>query len=285
MTPAGLMVITAHVGGGAGRIVVVMGPIALAAVGAAYAVGLRRLWRRAGTGRVVRRWQPAAYGGGLLVLLAALGPPLDAWADSGLTGHMVQHLLLVYVAAPLLVLGAPLPTLLWTLPPPTRRRLVRLQRRVSPSPYSAGWAACLAGAVVAHLVAIWTWHLPVAFQGAVRSNGLHVAQHASFLGSAVVLWWVLLVATRRSARGAGVLALFATTTATAPLGFLMTLSSIPWYPIYGRGPGAIEDQQVAGSIMWGFGGGAAAIGAFALFLSWLNALDRENPPPGESTRG
>ncbi len=232
-----------------------LAPLVLVAIGGVYAIGLRRLWRRAGTGRVVRRWQAGAYGGGLLVLLVALGPPLDGWADAGLMGHMVQHLLLVFVAAPLLVLGAPMPTVLWAMPPPARRRLGRLQRRLTPSPYSTAWAASIAGAVVAHLGAIWAWHLPAAFQGAVRSDGLHLAQHASFLGTAVVLWWVLLVGTRRSARGAGVLALFATTTASAPLGFLMTISSTSWYPIYGTGPGAIEDQQVAGALMWGYGGG------------------------------
>ena len=269
--------LTAHVAGG-GVSALLVGPMALVALGTAYAVGLRRLWRRVGTGRVVRRWQAAAHVAGLLIIFAAIGPPLDAWADSRLSGHMVQHLLLVAVAPPLVVLGATVPTLLRALPAGTRRRLGRMRSRLRRSRFSARWVLWLTGAVVAHLIAIWAWHLPAAFQAAAQSGMMHAAQHASFLGTAVALWWVLLVGTARSARSAGVFALFAITTASTPLGLLMTLSSTPWYPIYGTSARAVEDQQLAGSIMWGYGGAAAVVGAVGLFASWLAAQDRAYPP-------
>src|SRR5947209_5944110 len=73
-----------------------------------YLRGVGRLWGRAGIGRGVRRWQAAAFAGGLATLIVALLSPLDALDDALFSAHMVQHLLLVLVAAPLIVLGAPL---------------------------------------------------------------------------------------------------------------------------------------------------------------------------------
>jgi putative membrane protein len=88
----------------------------------AYAVGARRAWSTAGPGRIVKPHQPWCMAAGLVTVLVALSPIVDHRAAHSLTAHMTQHVLLLVVAAPLLVLGAPLPALLWALPDRWRAR-------------------------------------------------------------------------------------------------------------------------------------------------------------------
>ena len=95
----------------------------------AYRRGVRSLWRRAGRGRGLARRRVVAFAGGMLALFLALVSPLDALGAALFSAHMVQHLLLVLVAAPLLVLGMPQTPLLWALDQPGRRRLGRRWRR------------------------------------------------------------------------------------------------------------------------------------------------------------
>ncbi len=107
----------------------------------------------------------------------------------------------------------------------------------------------------------------------------------SFFFTALVLWWAALGAGRRSRRGGGVLVLFVATLPANALGLLMTIAATTWYPSYSRGSAAavLQDQQLAGVVMWGFGGMATLIGAFALFVSWLQSLDRVSPGRGAVT--
>src|SRR6185312_9195081 len=90
--------------------------VALALCAAWYALGVRALWRRAGVGHGVRRRQAASFGAGILTLAIALLSPVEALAETLFSVHMVQHLLLMIVAAPLLALGEPLLPALWALP-------------------------------------------------------------------------------------------------------------------------------------------------------------------------
>ena len=88
-----------------------------------YGRGVRALWRRAGAGRGIRYGEAVAFGAGLMALFAALISPLDGLSAALASAHMVQHLVLILIAAPLLVLGAPLVPLLWAVPKPVRRAL------------------------------------------------------------------------------------------------------------------------------------------------------------------
>jgi cytochrome c oxidase assembly factor CtaG len=108
----------------------------------------------------------------------------------------------------------------------------------------------------------------------LRHPLVHALEHVSFVVTAALFWWMALGATRRSRRGLGVLAVFAATLPATALGISLTLSRAPWYATYGRGAAALHDQQVAGAIMWGFGGAALVVGAAALFASWLASMDR-----------
>src|SRR5919202_4563975 len=111
--------------------------VGLALAGLLYARGVRDLWQRAGLGRGLRRWQPLAFAGGLLAIFVALISPLDALSEALFTAHMLQHLLLIVLAAPLLVLAEPLGPFLRALSPDSRRGLSRLWRRSGP--FRAVW--------------------------------------------------------------------------------------------------------------------------------------------------
>src|SRR5689334_20919311 len=97
--------------------------LSLALSGGLYLAGVRALWRRAGTGRGIRRWEAAAFAGGWRILARALWSPLPEPGGVLFSAHMVQHGLLMAVAAPLLVLGRPVVVWVWALPLSWRRRL------------------------------------------------------------------------------------------------------------------------------------------------------------------
>ncbi len=223
----------------------------LALAGGGYALGLRRLWRRAGRGRGVGFAQAALfYSGWALVGLAVLGP-LHHAAERLLWAHMIQHELLMVLAAPMIVLGRPLETWVWALP-----RAYRSGAKVP------GFFSDPAAAWLLHAAAIWGWHVPGAFVAAVSTSWLHLAQHASFLGTALVFWWSLLAPGQRNL--AGMASLFTTMLHTGALGALMALSRGPWYPGY-----ALEDQQLAGLVMWVPAGLAYPLAAMFVGSQWL----------------
>jgi putative membrane protein len=222
---------------------------------AGYAIGLRRLWQRAGRGRGVAARQALWFGLGWLTLVVALVSPLDTLGNHLFSAHMVQHELLMLVAAPLLVMGRPLAVWVWCLSRAQRRRLPAMLAR----PVLAdSWSALThpLSAWVLHGLAIWVWHVPVLFDASLHSEWVHAAQHASFVLTALLFWWAVLGADRRSARSAPALvSLFTTMVHTAVLGALMTVAPTPWYPGYlptswALGWDPLQDQQLGGLIMW-----------------------------------
>lgn len=249
--------------------------------GWAYAVGVRLLWARAGVGRGVGRGRVAAFAGGMLTLIVALVSPLDALSGALFSAHMAQHLLLILLAAPLLALGEPETALLWALPRGGRRRVGHWWKR---SGARAVWHA-LARLPVAWLVsviALWAWHVPALYQAALGNEALHAAEHASFVLTAALVWWALLHGKRgRPAYGAGVIAVFGLALQGGALGALMTFAAAPWYPAYAGsvapwGLSPLDDQQLAGLIMWIPAGVTYLLAACLLFVGWLNAVERED---------
>ena len=136
------------------------------------------------------------------------------------------------------------------------------------------WLAWTAFAFALANLTLATWHLPVLYDAAVRNDGVHVLEHISFVATATLFWWMVLGAGRRERRGLGVLGVFLATLPATALGVLMTLAATSWYAPYGRDSTAVRNQQVAGAIMWGFGGVALVVAAAALFAGWLAAMDR-----------
>jgi putative membrane protein len=261
-----------------------------------YARGTQALWRRAGSGRGVRRcagsgrgvrrWQLASFTTGLVALLIALASPLDTLAASALWAHMGQHVLLMLVASPLLVAGAPLLPLLAALPEAPRKVLGRTWRCTSP----------LRLPVVAwllHAAALWTWHIPSLYQAALRSEVVHIAEHASFGGTAALYWWTVLRPRGATRQGyaLGVLSLFSMALQSGALGALMAFAQTPWYPSYAGGAAAwsmtpLEDQQLAALIMWIPGGFVYLIAALVLLgLSLRVDGQVAARPPGTESVG
>jgi putative membrane protein len=229
--------------------------VLLALSGGWYTLGVLRLWRNAGVGRGIGRLQAAAFAGGWLALVLALVSPLDALGARLFSAHMVQHELLMLVAAPLLVLGRPLAAWTWGLSP-ARRQVVGRWIRV---PWWAATWALLTDPLAAwalHALALWLWHVPSWFEAALRNEGWHALQHASFLGTALLFWWSALGGDSRSrASGFALLYLFTTMLHTGALGALLTLAPTPWYPSYAAATGAlgldpVADQQLGGLVMW-----------------------------------
>jgi len=258
----------------------VIGPLVLAA--ALYLAGVSRLWRRAGRGRGLRSSRVIAYLAGMMTLVLALVSPLAALDSALFSAHMVQHLLLMLVAAPLLVLGKPDAGLLWALDQSRRRRLTAWW--IARPRLRATWRTLTQPLLVwaLHALALWAWHLPRAYEAAIRDPAIHVLEHASLLGTALAFWWLLLQSgSRRPIQpGVDVLYLFAFIFQSGILGALMTFASRPWYPRYESTTSAwrltpLEDQQLAGLIMWIPGGLIYASAALALLASCLSASEQQ----------
>jgi len=251
--------------------------IALSAV--LYAVGVARLWRRAGVGQGIRRWQAACFAGGLLSLVVALISPVDALGEILFSAHMAQHELLILVAAPLMVLGRPLAPFLWALPKPARETAGEWSQRPA---FAASWRFLTAPLTVfvVHGLALWLWHLPSLYQATLDDDFIHALQHLSFFLSAALFWWSLIHGRfGRFGYGAAVVYVFFTSMHSGILGALLTFAPHLWYPIYQArtsrwGLSPLEDQQLAGLIMWIPAGVLFILLGLGLFAAWLGEAER-----------
>jgi len=255
-------------------------PLATAAV--LYVRGLRLLWDEH-VGRGIRVWEASAFAVGWIVSVLALVSPLHALSEQLFVAHMVQHELLMVVAAPLLVVGRPLVPMLWALPSSARRRVGSVTRR---SWFRVCWGFISRPIVafVVHGIAIWLWHAPALYQATLRSDGIHALQHLSFFGTALLFWWTIVHAhapgghARAVSFGTAVLLLFGTALHSGALGALLTFSRALWYPAYASAARAwgltpFEDQQLAGLVMWIPASFAYLIAALFLFAGWLRASE------------
>ncbi len=243
----------------------------LSLLGVVYLAGLIRVWRRAGLGKSVAARQAAAFAAGMLALWLALVSPIDVFSDELSWMHMIQHMLLMGVVAPLLVLGSPFLVSLRAFPLSWRRGYGRLQRHVSR--WKTGryllWQPLLMWSLFGFT--LWVWHLPPLYEATLYDDLLHDFQHFSFVAVSCLFWRVLLdpVSRLRMGRGAGVLYLFLTSLHATLLGVFMTLAPKTWYPFYeDRAPRwkltGLEDQQIAGLIMW-----MPACMVYAVVAAWL----------------
>ena len=252
-------------------------PLAVAAL--LFAIGWWRLAVRVKLGAPRLRWRAMCFAGGWLVIVVALVSPLHEGGEHSFALHMVEHELLMLLAAPLLVLAEPLGILLWALPPAFRRRVGEWS---TAGPVRAAWRASTrpVTATTIQAAALWVWHAPFLFDLALANEGWHIAQHACFLVSALLFWTAMLerhgLATeQRSRRSVAAACLFATSIVSGALGALMAFSQSPWYQGYARlglsllGLTPAEDQQLAGLIMWIPGGLVHAVVALVLVRSVL----------------
>jgi putative membrane protein len=237
--------------------------------------GLSRIWGRAGRGRGVCKLRAAAFVAGIAVLVIALCSPVDDAANQLLAAHMLQHMLLVLFAAPLLIAGAPFAVMASGLPRRWRPAIVRVAHSRplrSARRFSTPLIATLGQAVI-----FWTWHLPTAYDAALNHESVHALEHLSMLASGIWFWAAVMPALgRRFAGGVEILAITLAGMQCGMLGALLTFSGGAWYPIYANRtslwnitPGT--DQQIAGLVMWIPGGTIYLLAALLLVPLWLRS--------------
>jgi cytochrome c oxidase assembly factor CtaG len=241
--------------------------------------------------RFRRSAQTAAFAAGVVVLLLALLSPLDTIGETYLFSvHMLQHLLLVLIVPPLLLLGLPAAGVRAFLRWPPAARLERV----------------LGQPVVAWLLgtgAVWLWHLPALYNAALADLPLHIVQHLSFLITATIFWWPILApAGVRRLDLLGTMAyLFAAAAASSILGIILTFAAPGLYPAYLHpfdrfaildklrrdwGMTPAMDQQIGGLIMWVPGSLVYLIGILGALGRWFQTPDDDEAPapPAMPTR-
>jgi cytochrome c oxidase assembly factor CtaG len=218
-----------------------------------------------------------------LVLALTAISPLHWLSERLFTAHMIEHAILMTVVAPLLAIARPLAAIVWSLPAALRTRLNPAR---SFRPIAASWRFLTAPIVATALqgLALWIWHVPALYALALRDESIHRLQHLSFFVTAVLFWWVLFHGGRHNddeslRDGANVLYLFATGIISGLLGALMMLSQRVWYPSqtvlsaqWGLSP--LEDQQLAGLVMWVPLGMVYAAAALYFASRWIDCKRR-----------
>lgn len=266
-------------------------PLLLAA--ALYFVGWRRLRQRtAGRSRLANGWRLAAYWGGLLLIGLALLSPIDVLAGQLFFIHMIQHLLLVMAAPPLLMLANPMPFLLWGLPHPARRRLGEaLSALLHRKSTSRRFLRSVTAPAVTWLLFVFVligWHDPGAYDAALRSELVHDVEHLTFFASAVLYWWHVVGAGPRIHKGfsrtAQIIYVIAAIPPTMLTGVAIAFAGQPIYTYYLGVPrlwglDVLGDQTIGGIIMWIPGSMMYIIAVLILTGRWLQDEERKPPLP------
>jgi putative membrane protein len=222
-------------------------------------------------------WRDAAFLGGLATLVIALTSPIEAYEGQLFSVHMLQHMLIELVAAPLLLLGAPATLALRAASPSVRRLLLAILHSRLVAVISFPLLAWVVFAAVN-----WGWHFSSLYDQALEVSWLHDLQHLTFLGAALLFWWPVVGADPARWRLPHPVRLFYLFLAMPQNSFLgVALMSAPpsLYPHYlssGRtwGPTPAVDQSVGGMLMW-VGGDVVFLLAMGLVVAaWVRAEDR-----------
>jgi cytochrome c oxidase assembly factor CtaG len=240
-------------------------------------------------------WRLVSVVAGIGAVGVALLSPVDRLADDLFFVHMVQHLLLIKVAAPAVLLADPLPVVLWGLPAAARVRAGRLLARRAL--LRAAWQALTWTPVawLAYTLTLWLWHLPAAYEAALTHRLLHDAEHLTFFAAGLLFWWPVLAPAPhlrpRVHDGARIVYLVLATFQEAGLGLVLTV--VPWvlYPSYALAPrvlalSAQQDQTWGGIVMWGAGGAIDMLVVLALLFRLLGRQERRPlcPRPEDNTQ-
>ena len=218
---------------------------------------------------------------GIVTGMAAIVSPLHGWSETLFAAHMVQHLALIAVVAPLVVLGRPTAPFVAALPARAARAISKMRaapRRRAPlllHPVTL-WAL--------HAIVLWAWHLPTLYGAALEDPFPHALEHGTFIATSMLVWAAVL-GEHPIDEGRSVLLLFATGLQSAALGALLTFAGGVLYPAHeiaaaAAGFDPLADQQLAGVIMW-IPPGILYLAASAVVLT---RLLRDVPAPAEDAR-
>ncbi|MEP7081380.1 MAG: cytochrome c oxidase assembly protein [Chloroflexota bacterium] len=250
--------------------------IGIGIVAAAYLWAVRHV-NRAHPGNRQPRYRSWLFLGGLAAIGLALLSPIEAYDGALFSVHMVQHIILEFVAAPLLLAGAPITLTLRAASPSVRRGLLAvLQSRLM---------HVVSFPVIAWILFAgvnWGWHFSVFYDQALESAPLHYFQHATFLGAALLFWWPVLgvdPSPWRLPHPVRVLYLFLAMPQNSFLGVALLSASTALYPHYvtnvrSWGLTPVEDQQLGGMLMWVVGDLAFLAGMAVVVLAWMRYEER-----------
>jgi cytochrome c oxidase assembly factor CtaG len=228
----------------------------------------------------VPRWRLWAWLGGLMAIVVALASPVEFYDTTLFSDHMIQHLVLVFVAAPLLVLAAPITLLLRVASPEARKRWIlpvlesRIVRFIS-RPIVA-WALFAA--------VMWFSHFSPLFDAALEDEGLHRLEHILYLSSAMLFWWPVIGADpspHRMSYPGRLLYLGLGMPLSSLLGLVIFSAQTVLYEHYATlqrswGSTPLEDQALAGGIMWAGGDLAFVVALLLTVYAWLRYEEQEN---------
>ena len=230
------------------------------------------------------RWRGLAFWSGLVTILVALDTPLETLAHQLFWAHMTQHLLLVMVAAPLLVVASPWLQIWRGLPLSIRRPLARTAVR---HPVLAGprrvfaWLSGPAGAFILSLANLWFWHWPAAYDLTLRNHAVHHLEHGLFLGLGILFWAQVIDQHPFHARLSQfqrVVFVFGAAIGAWALAALLAFATAPFYayaalPSRPGGISALTDQQFGAGIMWVPGSITYSIVFVACLYLWFREED------------
>jgi cytochrome c oxidase assembly factor CtaG len=240
-------------------------------LGAPFAVCavLTALYALGGRGRPRHRRRAAAFYGGIATVVLALDTPIDAYADRLFWMHMVQHVLLLTVAPPLLVLGRAWPRLWQPLPVRVRRTAARVFAAGAPLTHPAV-------ALVLLSATLGAWHVPALYDATLRNDLVHQLEHLSFVVTAILFWAPIVGAPPLRTRLDDATRCLYLVLAMIPgwiLAIVLAFARTPLYSYAGHRPGgisALADQQLAAGVMWVPGSLVYVIAACWALYSWLD---------------
>jgi putative membrane protein len=240
--------------------------------------------------RTVQRWRSASFYSGLAVLAVALASPIELLSAQLFWVHMIQHVLLLVVAAPLIVLARPWIRLWRCLPLDARRWLARRLsqgERTAPLRLASRTLVRPVPSFIVFSAVLLGWHVPALFDATLRSTGLHALEHTLFFCAAVMFWkQVIASPPLRTRLVPAERVLYATGGMIVSWALAVVLALAP-HPLYGfyahqagrpGGISAIADQQLAAGIMWVPGSVTFLIVVFVYVHRWLT-------PPEPGTTG
>lgn len=227
--------------------------ILLSVTAAAWAYREGRARRRSSRHQLRAR----CFWAGLAALVVALLSPLEALSAELASAHMVQHVLLVLVAAPLFAFSAPVATVLSGAPAPVRRATGRARHRLRTTRRSVQALRVPAVTWLLHAATLWFWHASGPYDAALDDSMVHATEHITFFATGILFWSALRPRRSDAATSLGHSALLVFTMAMQSvfLAALLTFASTPWYRGYLQttqawGLEPLADQQLAGVIMW-----------------------------------
>ena len=253
--------------------------------------GVKARGRRLAGSPAGDRLRAASFTAGLATIVIALDSPLDGYADTLFWAHMLQHILLLTVAPPLILLGRPWPRMWRALPLSWRTRAGRAVARSSPAAPIRSLARPLPAWLLFNATVV-VWHLGPAYDAALAHGAIHALQHVTFFVTGLAFWayvvdpgplrprlaWPVRVAYVAGAMVVGWV-----------LAIVLVLAPHPLYAHYAAlatrpgGISALTDQQIAGGMMWVPGSISYTIAVLFAFWRWVEPTTTAPPARGATS--